>query len=147
MELPASLLMDTSYIIALENRGDEHHAAARRLERQCIERRVELVLHWGIVLEVLDGFARFSRRDKGLRLAERFKAQDYGVYELTQTLGNEALEWYSNRPDKEWGLTDCVSFVLMSQLGISEALTADRHFVQAGFRALLLEESEDDKGV
>ncbi len=39
--------------------------------------------------------------------------------------------------DKEWGLVDCVSFVTMNQLGITEALTTDRHFEQAGFVALL----------
>jgi len=43
--------------------------------------------------------------------------------------------------DKEWSLTDCISFVLMKQEGVTEALTADAHFVQAGFKALLLENS------
>ena len=46
---------------------------------------------------------------------------------------------YRARTDKEWGLTDCISFVLMKNEGISEALTADIHFRQAGFTAILLE--------
>lgn len=46
---------------------------------------------------------------------------------------------YSRHTDKTWGLVDCISFVAMQERGITEALTADRHFVQAGFRALLLE--------
>jgi hypothetical protein len=44
---------------------------------------------------------------------------------------------YSRRSDKEWSLTDCISFVVMQEQGIGEALTGDRHFEQAGFRALL----------
>jgi len=44
---------------------------------------------------------------------------------------------YRDRADKEWPLTDCISFVVMHDRGLSEALTADHHFEQAGFRALL----------
>ena len=52
-------------------------------------------------------------------------------------LFNAALELYRSRPDKDWGLTDCASFVAMGERGLSEALTTDEHFRQAGFRALL----------
>ena len=52
---------------------------------------------------------------------------------------HDALALYRARIDKEWGLTDCVSFVLMNTAGITEALTADIHFRQAGFKAMLLE--------
>jgi uncharacterized protein len=52
---------------------------------------------------------------------------------------NRALELYSNRQDKTWGLIDCISFVVMSEQSLTDAVTADIHFVQAGFRALLLE--------
>lgn len=43
---------------------------------------------------------------------------------------------YEARSDKDWSLTDCVSFAVMTQRGLSEALTADHHFEQAGFRAV-----------
>jgi hypothetical protein len=48
------------------------------------------------------------------------------------------MELYADRPDKDWSLTDCISFVVMQERGITDALTGDRHFEQAGFRALLL---------
>lgn len=49
------------------------------------------------------------------------------------------LNLFGQRPDKEWGLVDCFSFVVMQRLEITLALTADHHFNQAGFQALLLE--------
>ena len=51
----------------------------------------------------------------------------------------DAFDLYSRRSDKEWRMTDCVSFVVMHERGLIEALTMDQHFQQAGFRALLRE--------
>ena len=47
------------------------------------------------------------------------------------------LALYANRTDKDWSLTDCISFVVMNERGITDALTGDHHFEQAGFAALL----------
>jgi predicted nucleic acid-binding protein len=57
-----------------------------------------------------------------------------------------AFTLYGNRPDKSWSLTDCASFVVMRERGLTEALTTDEHFRQAGFRALLLEEPHATAG-
>jgi hypothetical protein len=59
------------------------------------------------------------------------------VLPLEAELFVRAFRLYSDRADKEWGLTDCVSFVVMTDRGIREALTADEHFEQAGFLPLL----------
>ena len=53
---------------------------------------------------------------------------------FADTLG---IALYAERPDKDWSLTDCISFVVMREMDISEALTGDRHFEQAGFTVLL----------
>lgn len=66
-------------------------------------------------------------------------ASNVNVVPLTPDLLGRALQLYAARPDKDWGLTDCVSFEVMRERGIEEALAADQHFIQAGFRALLLE--------
>ena len=52
-----------------------------------------------------------------------------------------ALSDYEARPDKKWGLTDCISFAVMRDGNLNDALTADKHFIQAGFRALMLEKA------
>ena len=49
---------------------------------------------------------------------------------------NAGLDRMRERPDKDWSLIDCISFVVMENEGIKDALTADQHFEQAGFRAL-----------
>lgn len=55
----------------------------------------------------------------------------------SRELLQRGLALYHERPDKEWQLTDCISFVVMKNDGLSDALTGDRHFEQAGFKALL----------
>lgn len=50
-----------------------------------------------------------------------------------------AIRFYQRRPDKEWSLTDCASFLIMDRLRIQEALTADHHFEQAGYTAVFKE--------
>jgi predicted nucleic acid-binding protein len=52
-------------------------------------------------------------------------------------LFERGLRLFFDRPDKEWSLTDCISFTVMRDHKIVRALTADRHFAQAGFAVLL----------
>ena len=54
-------------------------------------------------------------------------------------LFQQALSLYEQRPDKDWGMTDCASFVVMTENNLTDALTTDDHFRQAGFKALLLD--------
>ena len=59
------------------------------------------------------------------------------VISLDSRLLDRGLGLMASRADKDWSLTDCISFVVMQEKGIEAALTADRHFEQAGFKALL----------
>lgn len=63
------------------------------------------------------------------------------IVPLSDQLYQQSFQLYSQRPDKEWGFTDCISFTVMWERGIADALTADKHFRQAGFRTLLQEET------
>jgi predicted nucleic acid-binding protein len=91
-------------------------------------------------LEIGDGFAKIKHRLAGMRLIQRILLEDgYVIAPITNELMENAIRLYQLRADKEFGLTDCLSFILMRQEGLDAALTADRHFQQEGFRALLLE--------
>ena len=59
------------------------------------------------------------------------------VIPLDRALFQAGLDLYETRLDKDWGLTDCISFVVMQREGIVEAFTSDKHFEQAGFTRLL----------
>jgi uncharacterized protein len=135
-----TVLLDTSFILALENRKDPHHQRAKQLDRELLQQGALSVLHWGVLLEIADGYARLDRRAKGLQLLEKFEQeQRYLVCPMDDSLLQQALALYRARADKNWGLTDCLSFELMRREHMTEALTADVHFRQAGFVALLLE--------
>ena len=135
-----TVLLDTSFVIALENKDDPHHERAKALDDDLLKQDAVLVLHWGILLEIADGYARIGRRERGVQLLAKFEGEEgYRVVAISDSLLRDALSLYRARPDKDWGLTDCISFVLMKQEEITEALTADVHFRQAGFTALLLD--------
>jgi len=62
---------------------------------------------------------------------------DVEIVPQTDAQFRSAVGRYAARPDQTWGLTDCASFLLMEERNITEALTHDRDFEQAGFTALL----------
>ena len=135
------MLLDTSFIIALEleNRDDPFHARAKELDRDLVRENAVLLTHWGVSLEIGDGYARLGRREKGVQLLEKLQTEEgYRVVPLSEELMELAMTLYRARADKEWGLTDCLSFVVMEREGVTQALTADVHFRQAGFEAMLL---------
>ena len=134
--LPARMFLDTSYVIARSVLHDQHHAAA--LSARMRRARTRLATTRAVLIEVANSFARQRYRLVAvsvLRGLEVDRATD--IVALTDDRYAAAWELYVSRPDREWGLTDCVSFVVMREFGLTHALTAGRHFAQAGFRALL----------
>ncbi|MCC7429313.1 type II toxin-antitoxin system VapC family toxin [bacterium] len=134
--------IDTSYLIALLNKTDKNHSKAKLLS-VCFDERDKFFLHDGILLEIGNSFAKFDRNLAIDFIEETYQAKNKNVevIPLANELLNEAIELYRERKEKEWGMTDCVSFVLMKKLKIFQALTTDKHFEQAGFTALLLEKN------
>jgi predicted nucleic acid-binding protein len=91
-----------------------------------------------VLTELADGLAR-----RGTRAMVTLVYDGLTADPATQIVASSADLWkrgrslYASRPDKDWSLTDCISFVVMQEHGLTEALTADHHFEQAGFVALL----------
>ena len=93
-----------------------------------------------ILLEVSDAFAGVSVRHLGTQYLQTVRTDPtVEVVALTADVIDKAVDLYLSRSDKEWGLTDCISFVVMEERGSTEALAYDQHFVQAGFRTRLRE--------
>jgi predicted nucleic acid-binding protein len=130
--------VDTGYWIALVNDSDRFHDRARALNEGLSG---PLISTEAILIELGNTFSRQRWRALGIALiAEITQDPRFEIVPLTSDLLVRAIELYSTREDKEWGMTDCISFVVMRDRGITEALAADQHFIQAGFRALLREE-------
>jgi predicted nucleic acid-binding protein len=135
-----ALFVDTGFIIAVLSTRDRHHEIAMEWLEKVDQERTPLVISSAVILELGDGFrhtghwADFEAFIQGLCAAESTTVVEVGLDILWR-----AVALRSKRHDKEWGLTDCTSFVIMHDRAITSALACDRHFHQAGFRALLIE--------
>ena len=127
--------VDTSFLLALSFRRDVNHGRAIALYRSLP--KAYLTTEY-VLLEYLDGAAGRATRDVALKSLDAMR-MDSSICIIPTSADLEAagLLMYRGRADKEWGLTDCISFVVMQEHGVTEARTADHHFEQAGFRALL----------
>lgn len=129
-----AVFADTSFFLALLAPGEPDHLRAteflKSLKRPMVTTEYVLVelgntLSRGVGRQLLANAIRQIQSDKAMRIVWA----DARLFE-------EGLRLFAVRPDKEWSLTDCVSFDVMGQLGLTEALTLDHHFAQAGFTVL-----------
>jgi predicted nucleic acid-binding protein len=129
--------VDAGHWIALLHARDTLHQRALRLNAEI---GGLLVTTDALLAEVGDWMARPPLRAQAITFLDRVHANpNVEIVHVDARLFARGVALYTARPDKEWGLTDCISFVVMEERGITEALAADIHFVQAGFRALLRE--------
>ncbi len=99
---------------------------------------METVTTMAVLLEVADALAAPGMRVSCARFLEELMGKSGTVvHALDRGIVAKGVERYRQREDKAWSLTDCISFVVMEEEELTEALTGDRHFEQAGFTALL----------
>lgn len=130
--------LDTSYAIALSVESDEHHQRAEELAEQLLASQTPIVTTRAVLLEIGNALSKQRYRKAAVDLLDALEHDpQFEIVSLTAELYEHALALFRDRVDKEWGLIDCVSFIVMQQRGLTKALTTDEHFAQAGFRALL----------
>jgi len=130
-----AIFIDTSYFLALVNSRDKYHRAAKTVAGQV---KPPFMTSDAVLFELGNALAKPPHRTLGIRAIQQIRA-DAGIeiVHVDPDLFAQTIAFYQSRPDKAWGLTDCSSFVIMQQHGLREALTADKHFEQAGFKRLL----------
>ena len=134
-----AIFVDTSFYIAAANVRDADHEAAVRHWKSI--RRPMLTSEY-VLVETGNWLAGSGDRGAFLRLIDGLgRDRQTTVVPASPELFQAGLRLYRSRGDKEWGMTDCISFAIMGANKLNEALTADRHFQQAGFRALLMDGS------
>jgi predicted nucleic acid-binding protein len=132
------VFVDTAAWIARVNRDDNLHASTVEVLRQLNQRQVRLVTTEFVLIEVADALSSPAYRQQTVRFIEGLRTLSLlTIVPLSDSLLEAGWALYRARADKAWGLTDCTSFAVMTERGISDALTSDHHFQQAGFRKLL----------
>ena len=128
--------LDTAFIQALLNPRDDNHIKAKTLLPQ-VRIASEVWLTEAILVEVGNALSVFNRQGAVKFIRQCRSTQNMKVVSVNTDLLMRALNLYQSRSDKSWGLTDCISFIVMKDNRLLYALTTDRHFVQAGFRAVM----------
>jgi hypothetical protein len=131
------VFVDTLFIVALINQRDEYHAKASELAD--LYERQPLLTTDVVLLEIGNALARNFKQQAIEVIDDLLGSNEVEIVRLNPQLFDRAYALYKQYQDKEWGLLDCVSFVVMRDAGVSNALTFDQHFVQAGFQALMRE--------
>ena len=128
---------DTSFWVALVDRRDMYHSKAVEWS---LKISGSIVTTEAVLLETANTFARPDWREKVIALFNHIMARDdIEVAPFTEAAWDRSWKLFGDRLDKSWSLTDCISFELMRERGLTQALAADSHFRQAGFHALLLD--------
>jgi len=125
---------DTFFYLAFTNERDDAHEKAVKFIATHSPRIV--TTEW-VLTEVADAMAAGGRERFGELLAAIDADRSTEVVAASHALFDAGVERYLARADKAWSLTDCISFLVMDDHGLTDALTGDRHFEQAGFQLLL----------
>ena len=130
--------LDTGGLVTKYSKKEKRHAEAMELFELLVRTREPLLTTSLILLEIGDYFSAVGSRHTAVKI--RAMLEDSADIEIVQTTPDHvSAAWglFESRQDKSWGITDCVSFVVMREKGCRVAFAIDRHFVQAGFHTLL----------
>lgn len=133
----AGVLLDTAFVQALFNRSDQFHQRSRLWFQHLRRSSLRLWTTEAILVEIGNALSASNRKAACDFIRNAYGSPQVEVVRVDTALLSRSLKLYEARPDKTWGLTDCISFVVMGENRLHEALTPDHHFEQAGFVALL----------
>ena len=127
--------------MALSRKRDQYHRHAAAWNQFVIRTKSIIVTTEAVLWEWLNAFSDASTRAVAAEGYRRAHAdQRIEVVPFQPDLVDSAVQLYRTRPDKSWSLTDCLPFVVMERRQLTEALTTDRHFEQAGMKAIMLQQ-------
>jgi uncharacterized protein len=135
------VFLDTAFAVALVSPRDQLHQKAVAWSEKIEASKISVITSRAVLLEIGNALSKFAFRSVAVGLLENFESdRNVTIATLSEELYDKAFELFRDRPDKEWGLVDCISFIVMREQELTAALTADEHFIQAGFSALLRED-------
>lgn len=132
-----NVFIDTWAWIALLNESDRRHDEAMSMMQVLRQQKKKLLTSEFVLMEVADALSAPAIRTKTFGFIGALRQNPVvQMTSLEQPILDEAWLLYGQRTDKEWGITDCTSFVIMKEQETRIAFTADHHFVQDGFQKL-----------
>lgn len=135
------VFIDTSGWLALANRDDRWHNLATQTYANLKKAGTKLITTDAVILEIGNAFRTQKYRSLAVNLVNNLYdaslKRHIQMVHVTTTLLQEGFDLFSKTKDKDWSITDCISFVLMRKMRIKIALTSDHHFEQGGFEILL----------
>lgn len=130
-----TVFLDTGYLLALELSNDQNHPAASRHWRSLRKRLPPLVTTSYVFDEVVTYFNSRGYHAKAVEVGNRLlESPSVQFVQVDEGLFREGWRYFQQHRDKDYSLTDCISFVVMKRSGIETAFAFDQHFVQAGFQ-------------
>jgi uncharacterized protein len=131
----AVYFLDTSYILALELSSDQYHTQAQQHWQALLPTVPQLVTTSFVFDEVVTFFNTRSYHTKAQQLGNMMLTSTFiTLHFVHEPLFQQGWAYFQHHTDKTYSLTDCISFVVMHENGITTALTFDHHFTQAGFQ-------------
>ncbi len=132
------IFVDTNAWIALNSKRDRFHSSAIALNKRLSQEGCRYVISNFVLDETYTGLLTKVRHVAAVDFGERIRqSRVVSVVHVSEQLEDDAWELFKRYSDKSFSFTDCTSFVIMKQFGLTDAFTNDHHFEQMGFAALL----------
>ena len=141
MNAAAVWFADTSFWIAVSQKTDQYHGRASAWSDYLVKKDAFILTTEAVLWEWMNALANSTTRRataEGYRRCHQDTQIEVVPFAVDMIAAASRL--YEARSDKDWSLTDCLSFLVMEQRQVPRALTTDHHFRQAGFEAVLLGE-------
>jgi predicted nucleic acid-binding protein len=133
----SAVFIDTSFVVALNTSQDQWHAAAQSCWQDVLSRKASIVTTTFVFDEVVTALNARNLHRLAVTVGRQIlESPAFKLFHVDDQLLSRGWDYFVRHDDKRYSLTDCISFVLMEQRGIRQALTFDRHFAQAGFEIL-----------
>ena len=134
--MKAPIFVDTGYILALANTRDKYHSMARDVSFRV---KPPFLTTEAVLVEIGNALSGLKWRSIAITTLEDLRSDPIHIEVLPvdTALFERAFTLYRSRRDKAWGMTDCISFIVMRERGLLQALTTDQDFEQAGFQNIL----------
>lgn len=130
------LFLDTAFVQALLSKQDEFHEKAKSLANHLREAKKVWTTET-VLTEIGNALSKIDRERAVRFIRNCYKTKNVQVVQVDTSLFKKALALYEKYDDKKWGMTDCISIVVMKDNNLTIAFTADKHFSQAGFEIVL----------